>query len=202
MKNKNRWLKIFVLGGVVFILAAGLFWRAYSTKNRMMKTVSDLTPVESPLYEAHDRPTTVFLRAVDMGTGHPVNIPAVIRESKSRLNQLKQAVLAYFNGPRKGKAQVPVPPGLTLNEVYWTPDNTVVVDVSVSRLKPEEMGFWEEALFVRGLIDSVVKNFYEIRQVKLLVEGQDTSTLAGHYALGTAESSMTPKPGPVPGNSK
>jgi len=146
----------------------------------------------SQLYEAHDRPATVFLRAVDMATGRPENIPAVIRLSRSRLNQLKQTVLAYLGGPREGNAQVPVPPGMELNEVYWMPDNTVVVDVSVSQIKPGETGFWEEELFVRGLIETVSKNFYEVKQVKLLVNGQDAPTLVGHYALGTSENFGSP----------
>ena len=139
---------------------------------------------ESLLYEPHDRPATVYLRAAEGASGRFVNVPAVIRLSHSRLNQLKQVLLAYVRGSKEGKTRLPVPTGLSLNEVYWTPDNTVVVDVSAPQMKA---GYWEETLFVRGLIETVAKNFYEVRQVKLLVDGKDGGTLAGHYALGTAD---------------
>lgn len=149
----------------------------------------------SPLYEPGDRPTTVFIKSVEAETGKVINVGATIRESKSRSNQMKQAVLAYLNGPRKGRNQVPVPEGMSLNEFYFTPTGAAVVDLSTSQVKKEKNGFYEEALFVRGLIDALTSNFFEVKQVKVLVDGQDQETILGHYALGTSEAGM-----PVTGN--
>jgi hypothetical protein len=141
----------------------------------------------SPLYEAGDKPMRVYMKAVDMGDGRLFNLQTTIYQSKSRVNQMRQLLLAFLNGPRTGKDQVPVPEGLKLNEFYFTPDNTAVVDVSTSDIAPGQFGFYEEVLFVRGLIETLSQNFFEIKQVKILVDGQDAPTLAGHYALGTAD---------------
>ena len=35
----------------------------------------------------------------------------------------------------------------------------------------------------------MAKNFFEVKQVKVLVDGQDAPTLGGHYALGTSDTS-------------
>lgn len=141
----------------------------------------------SPLYEPQDRPTTIFIKAVSMDNGRLFNMKAVIRLSKSRANQMKQAVLAYLQGPRTGKDQVPVPEGLTLGEFYFTPQGAAVVDLSTAPMDASKVGFYEEALFIRGLIETLTNNFYEVKQVKVLVDGQDAPTLAGHYALGTSD---------------
>jgi len=127
------------------------------------------------------------LKGVAASDGRPINLAATIRESKSRYNQMKQAVLAYLQGPRTGKIQVPVPEGMTLNEFYLTPQGMAVVDLSMAQVKPEQFGFYEEFLFVRGLIETLSGNFFEIQQVKVLVDGQDAPTLAGHYALSTSD---------------
>ncbi len=143
----------------------------------------------SPLYEPGDRPTTIFLKEVEMESGKAINVPAVIRESKIRANQMQQAVLAYLLGPRTGPVQVPVPDGVALNEFYFTPTGAAVVDLSIGQVQKEKVGFTDESLFVRGLIETLSGNFFEIKQVKVLVDGQDAPTIFGHYALGTSEAS-------------
>jgi hypothetical protein len=103
---------------------------------------------------------------------------------------MKQAILAYLSGPRTGSRQVPVPEGLSLNEFYFTPSGVAVADLSTANVNKEKVGFYEEAFFIRGLIETLTGNFFEVKQVKVLVEGQDQATILGHYALGTSEASM------------
>lgn len=145
---------------------------------------------QSPLYEAGDKSMTIYIKAVAVESGKVMNSAATIRQSKSRVNQMKQAVLAYLAGPRRGSVQVPVPEGTGLNEFYFTPTGAAVVDLSVSQVQREKVGFYEETLFVRGLIETLTGNFFEVKQVKILVDGQDQPTLFGHYALATSEASM------------
>ncbi len=181
---------ILLAAGFLALCAAWVLMKRGKTRSESPQAPG---AADSPLYEAKDRPTTLFLRGVDDKTGRLVNFPCAIRLSQNRLNQLKQLVLAYFKGTSSGKIRTPVLPGLGLNEIYWTPDNLIVVDVSTASLKSEKTGFWEEMIFVRGLIETVAKNFYEVRQVKILVDGHEGSTLAGHYALGTTESATAGK---------
>jgi hypothetical protein len=144
----------------------------------------------SPLYEPGDRPTTIFLKEVEVESGKTINVGTVIHESKIRANQMQQAVQAYLQGPRTGLVQVPVPDGMALNEFYLTPAGAAVVDLAIDQVQKEKVGFVDEALFIRGLIETLTGNFFEVKQVKILVEGQDAPTLLGHYALGTSEASM------------
>ena len=190
MKNSMdiKWVAV----GLAFVGLAAGFWKFKDRSAVVPEPIA--RSGASPLFEAHDKPMTIFLKAVEAESGRPYNITATIRQSKSRYNQMKQAVLAFLQGPRTGKFQVPVPEGIALNEFYFTPLGTAAVDFSTAQVKPGSFGFYEETLFIKGVVEVLAKNFFEVKQVKVLVDGKDAPTLAGHYALGTADTT-----GPVTG---
>jgi Sporulation and spore germination len=184
MRNSTK-----AFGALALLLAAGaVFWTVRS-RRRVPSFREVRGPNQSPLYEAGDRPTTVFLKGLGGGGDRLLNVAAVIRLSKIRANQMKQTVLAYLSGSQ-GQVRLPVPEGLALNEFYVTPAGTAVVDLSTDQVAKNSVGFFQEALFIRGLIDSLTDNFGEIKEVRVLVDGQDAPTLLGHYALGTSEPSL------------
>lgn len=170
------------------VLLLSAFWGIQRQRAGKVETLPRSS--EQPLFEPHDKPMTIYLKAVEMESGRPFNLTATIRQSKSRFNQMKQAVLAFLKGPRTGKVQVPVPEGMGLNEFYFTPQGLAVVDLAASQVKRENFGFFEEAVFVRGLIEVLSRNFFEVKQVKILVDGVDSPQIAGHYALGTSDAAV------------
>jgi hypothetical protein len=174
------------LAAIVLVLSSGLFY-ALRLHRGPLKIETDHSADKSPLFESGDRSMRVFMRGIEVATGKIYNMPVTIRESKLRSNQIRQLLLAFLNGPRSGTGQVPVPSGLTLNEFFFTPQGTAVVDLSAARVAPGSFGFFEETLFIRCLIETLSQNFFEIKQVKVLVDGQEAPTLGGHYALGTAD---------------
>jgi hypothetical protein len=97
---------------------------------------------------------------------------------------MKQAVLLFLKGP--GDLKTMAPQGTVLNQLYLTAAGTAVVDLSVA---PDDFfGFYDEAVFVAGINHALAQNFKEVKRVRLLNNGNESGTLAGHYALGTAES--------------
>jgi hypothetical protein len=175
-----------VLVLVVFLaIVTGVLW---TVRKHSKPEIAPVRAVAlSPLFDPRDKSMNILLKGVEVESGRIVGFNATIRESKSRYNQMKQAVLAYLQGPRSGATQVAVPEGLGLNEFYLTSQGMAVVDLSTSQLKGESFGFYAEALFIRGMIETLTGNFFEVKQVKVLVNGQDAPTLGGHYALGTSE---------------
>jgi hypothetical protein len=148
------------------------------------------------LFAPGDKPLTVLLKGVSEETGQVVTFPTVIRQSRSRLNQMKQVVRAVLGTRREGRVRVPGTPRMSLNGVFLAPDGTAVVDLSV---EPDpEFGFWEETLFVRGLVYALSNHFPEVKRVRLLMDGQESGTLAGHYALGSPAGSYARNAGETP----
>ncbi len=176
-------------------MAVLVLWGGWHWKKRISAASSEApVPIsaQAPLFDPHDKPMTVVLKGIDVSSGKVVGYKTVIRESKTRYNQMKQVVLAYLGGPREGKIQVPVPSGMGLNQFYLTAEGSAVIDLSLNGVKPESFGFYEEVLFVRGMIEALTGNFFEVKQVKLLADGQDALVLGGHYALGTSEANRPP----------
>jgi hypothetical protein len=181
LTRKNQ--LILSAAGIV-VLAAALAAIVHFKDSKAAITVGDdAITGEAPLFSPEDKPMKVNLKGLDLKTGKWTDFPIVIRQSKSRLNQMKQAVLAFVDQ----SSRLDIPEGITVNEFYFTPQGGAVVDVSTAGLKAGSMGFYEELLFIRGLIETLSKNFSEVKQIKLLVNGLDAATLAGHYALGTSE---------------
>jgi hypothetical protein len=179
-------VKITIFVVLIFAAVLGLFWFLKS-HGKIKKNDLAHSANSSPLFETGDKPMKVYIKSVEMDSGKLFNVQGTIYQSKSRINQMRQLLLVFFNGPRTGKDQVPVPEGLKLNDFYFTPQGAAVVDISTSQITPGKFGFYEEVLFIRALIETLSQNFYEIKQVKVLVDGKDAKTLAGHYALGSAD---------------
>ncbi|HVZ81967.1 MAG TPA: GerMN domain-containing protein [bacterium] len=180
-------IPIVALGGLVVLSVVVLFWlhgRGHHGAGPVKHAAT------APLYEPGDKPATLYLRALDTETGKLVNQTAVIRASRLRANQVKQLLMAFLDGARSGKVQVPVPEGLALNEFYLTPSGQAVVDLSTEGVRKDHVGFFEEALLVRCLVDTLDGNFFEVHSVKILLDGQEVPSLFGHYALGTSEANM------------
>jgi hypothetical protein len=173
-----------VIGAIAATTLAAILWGRYWKKGPDNPEPAQAIK-QSSLFDPRDRPMTVILKAVSGTSGKLEGYKCEIRESKSRYNQMKQAILAFLQGPSGAKA--PAWGGLALNEFYFAPGGLAVVDVSTARLQPSQFGHYEEALFIKGLIESLSGNFFEIKAVKLLVDGQEAPTVAGHYALGTAD---------------
>lgn len=180
-------LKLVILAGL--LLSLGWGGTKVLGKRAAFVAAKLALPKGNPLFEAGDKSVSVLLPLLDNQTGKSFFGKASIRQSKSRYNQMKQAVLAYLQGPHSGSARVPVPEGMGLNELYLTEQGVALVDLSVSGVNRAFFGFYEETLFVRGLIEVLSKNFFEVKQVRILVEGQDAPLLGGHYALGIADAS-------------
>jgi hypothetical protein len=193
LKRNHRagWFWAFIIIAALALILLGWWkWK----KHNIQIALPAPTTTQAPLYAPQDKPMTIVLKGWNSQAARMVGYKATIRQSKSRYNQIKQAVLAYLQGPREGVVQVPVPEGMALNQFYLTVDGSAVVDLSLSGIDKESFGFFEETLFVRGLIESLSTNFFEVRQVKILVDGKDATTLGGHYALGTSEVNMRALP--------
>lgn len=76
-----------------------------------------------------------------------------------------------------------IAPGARLRAVYRLSSDTFVLDLSREFLDRRVSGIVSEALTIGSLLGTIHANHPRIRHVKLLVEGQERATLAGHLEL-------------------
>ena len=87
-----------------------------------------------------------------------------------------------IKGPR-GELMRTIPENTALNALYISPDGTAVVDLTNAAKKNHPGGSQSEIMTIYSIVNSLVLNIPEIDRVKILIEGRETMTLAGHIDL-------------------
>jgi spore germination protein GerM len=91
-------------------------------------------------------------------------------------------VTALIKGPRQELAPT-IPQNTTLRALFITEEGTCYVDLSVDIQENHPGGVATELLTVYSIVNSLILNIAEIEAVKILIEGQESLTLAGHIDL-------------------
>jgi hypothetical protein len=86
---------------------------------------------------------------------------------------------AYLDHP----SPHPLGPGSDVSDVFIVNKSLAVVDLNSAFAQGHRSGVWEESLTVDSLVATLAANMPEITKVKLLVNGEERETLAGHADL-------------------
>jgi len=92
------------------------------------------------------------------------------------------ALMELIKGPRSDLVS-PLPPGTQLRQLYIDRRGIAYVDFSAELRDRHPGGSNAELLAVYSIVDTLAYNFEQIKQVKILVEGSEVDTLAGHIDL-------------------
>ncbi len=95
--------------------------------------------------------------------------------------QAREALGAVFADKRVLQAAVFA--DLKIRGVFLDASGTAYVDLSSARQNGAAASAWDELLTIYSLVNTLTKNFDEIKQVRFLFEGKETQTLAGHIDL-------------------
>ena len=97
-------------------------------------------------------------------------------------NFSRKIIEALINGPREGLART-IPVDTSLRALYITEEGICYVDFSAEVKEKHPGGVQSELLTLYSIVNSLVLNVPEIQAVKVLIDGQETMTLAGHIDL-------------------
>jgi len=104
--------------------------------------------------------------------------------TRELLDRIKQTVVALIAGPARDSSLVPVlPPGTPLRDLFLDSHGTLYLDLGQAVVRDLLPGTTSELMAVMGLTDTLVANFPEVKQVQILVEGEEVRTLTGHLDL-------------------
>ena len=91
-------------------------------------------------------------------------------------------VKALLDGPRKALTRT-IPEGTSLRAFHLVGNGTAYVDLSKELRENHIGGARSELMTVYSLVNSIVLNLTEVDAVKILIDGQEETTLAGHIDL-------------------
>ncbi len=141
---------------------------------------ADARPVVAPVAGPTEQ-VTLFVAYDDVGVLHSqsaqIPLPSVRQQ---RAEELLRALVALYldkNSPH------PLPPGSDIRSVYLVDPGLAVIDVNAAFADGHRSGVLSEELTVASLIQTLSANLPGILRVKILVEGKQRETLAGHADL-------------------
>jgi hypothetical protein len=174
----SKWPVIAVMAGVLLTAGVGgYFW--FRTSG--MPQPAPAQPQEAGPAERPNEPfmATLYL-PVEQKLG--ASVIAVKREPDVQL-QVRETVAAALAGDRGGQAAVLKE--LKLRALYLDTAGTAYLDLSpvVPGQKDIRGSAQDELLAVYSLVNTVIQNFTEVRQVRIVLDGREAQTLAGHIDL-------------------
>jgi hypothetical protein len=141
----------------------------------------DTRPVVVPPVAGPTEPVTLFVAYDDVGVLHAksarIPLPSVRQQ---RAEELLRALLALYLDK---SSPHPLPPGSDIRSVYLVDPGLAVIDLNAAFADGHRSGVLSEELTVASLIQTLSANLPGILKVKILVEGKERQTLAGHADL-------------------
>jgi spore germination protein GerM len=97
-------------------------------------------------------------------------------------DRVRQVLLALAEGPRQSPGH-PLAASTNVRAVFLASDGTAYVDLSNDLLANITPGIETESLSVYSIVNSITTNIPSVKRVKILIQGQEVETLAGHADL-------------------
>lgn len=171
--------------GVGILTAAALLMSGYAwhMRGRARETpvpMADTRPVAPPVAGPTEA-VTLFVAYDDIGILRPqaakIPLPSVRQQ---RAEELLRALLTLYLGKNSPHA---LAAGSDVRGVYLVDPGLAVVDLNAAFADGHRSGVLEEELTIASLIQTLAANLPGITRVKILVEGKERETLAGHADL-------------------
>jgi Sporulation and spore germination len=140
----------------------------------------DSRPVVAPVSGATER-VTLFVAYDDIGVlrAQSAQIPMPSVRQQRAEEVLRSLIALYLDK----SSPHPLPPGSDIRSVYLVDPGLAVIDVDAAFADGHRSGVLAEELTVASLIQTLSANIPGILKVKILVEGKQRDTLAGHADL-------------------
>jgi hypothetical protein len=172
---------------VIIVLTGGLLagsWHLYTLQPLERRTTIVL-PVDEGLPELIPlTPEAILKRDVTLFVGDP-ETGAITRRISDIDGSLRgvdamRATIAQLLNPADGVRNAAIPEGTELLSLFLTNTGSVYVNMNRNLQDRHLGGMTSELTTVTSLVNTLLFNFSDVRQVQILVEGAEIETLAGH----------------------
>jgi Sporulation and spore germination len=150
--------------------------RETESDNRVVDKAAVAPPVEGPTEQV-----TLYLAVDDPGVvrAQSARIPLPGGRQQRAQELLRAVVSAYL----QKNSQHPLGAGAEVRDVYIVDPGLAVIDLNAAFADAHRSGVLVEELTVASLVQTLAGNLPGINRVKILVDGKERPTLAGHADL-------------------
>lgn len=169
---------------LLLLVAAGLGYYAYHLKAKVATEEQRLAQQSQTVVPPAGGPTTLVTLyiASDQEGGlrrSSVNV-ALPQERSERARAILRALIGAYLQPG---SQHPIGVGSDVRDIFLMGNNTAVVDTNAAFADAHPSGVLAEELTIASMVTTLNANDPQITQVKILVDGKERDTLAGHADL-------------------
>jgi len=179
MIPRHLYIAVSVL--VLAVLGMSLYaWRMRGRAAAEPVASVDTRPVVAPVAGPTEQ-VTLYVAYDDDGVLHAqaaqIPLPSVRQQ---RAEELLRSLIALYLDK---SSPHPLPPGSDIRSVYLVDPGLAVIDLNAAFADGHRSGVLTEELTVASMIQTLSANIPGILKVKILVEGKQRDTLAGHADL-------------------
>jgi Sporulation and spore germination len=174
---------LYIAMSVLLLAVLGMSFYAWHMRGRAAAdpiASTDTRPVAPPSAGPTEQ-VTLFVAYDDVGVLHAqaaqIPLPSVRQE---RAEELLRSLIALYLDK---SSPHPLPPGSDIRSVYLVDPGLAVIDLNAAFADGHRSGVLAEELTVTSMIQTLSANIPGILKVKILVEGKQRDTLAGHADL-------------------
>jgi sporulation and spore germination protein len=179
MIPRHLLIGVSVLLAAVFVMSI-FAWHMRGRAAANPIPVADTRPVVAPVSGNTER-VTLFIADDQLGMlraqSAQIPMPSVRQQRAEEVLRSLTALYLDKSSPH------PLPPGSEIRSVYLVDPGLAVIDVNAALADGHRSGVLVEELTVASLIQTLSANIPGISKVKILVEGNQRETLAGHADL-------------------
>jgi Sporulation and spore germination len=174
-----------LLIGIGIMLMAALAMSAYVWRMRrrvaaVEPPAADTRPLAPPVSGPREQ-VTLYVADDEAGSlrveGASIPLPS---DRQQRAEELLRELLGIYLDKASPH---PIPPASEVRAIYLVDPGLAVIDLNAVFADAHRSGVLEEELTVTSLIQTLAANIPGILRVKILVDGKERATLAGHADL-------------------
>ena len=144
------------------------------------RRVADTRPVTPPVAGTPQR-VVLVIAYDDEGVLRRREATVVLPEDRAL--RAREGLRALLNEYVKKPSPHPLAEGSDIKDVYLFQGNLAVIDTTDAFADAHPSGIYVESLTIVSMVDTLAANVPGITRVKILVEGKERETLAGHADL-------------------
>jgi hypothetical protein len=175
---------ILIMFLVLLLIAAGLGYYAYHLRNRVAIEEQQMAQRSQVVVPPASGPTTlVTLYVASDADGSLRRSQENVALPQERSERARAVLRRLFGKYSQGSSTHPIGAGSDVRDVFLMAGNTAIVDTSAPFADSHPSGVLVEELTIASIVNTLNANDPQITRVKILVDGKERDTLAGHADL-------------------
>jgi Sporulation and spore germination len=176
--------RIVVVFAVLVLIALGLgiyAWRLKRKVAREEQLAAQQQLAMAPPGNGPPTPVTLYIASDSDATLRKSQVRIVLPPERSE--RARAVLRALFGAYLQSPSPHPIGAGADVRDVYLLGDDTAVVDTNSAFADAHPSGVLAEELTVASIVATLNADDSKIQRVKILVNGHERETLAGHADL-------------------